>query len=73
MSPTLGPPPSCAPKAFLDRGLLGLLHVLTGNLLAFPDAAGLLRSLGSLPCLEQTGVFYIVFNVGIFHKTEIVS
>lgn len=61
MSTAPSPSPSCAPKAFLGRGLLGILHVLKGNLLAFPDAAGLLRSMGSLPSLEQTGVFYIVF------------
>lgn len=72
MSPAPDPPPSLAPKAFLGKGLLGILHVLRGNL-AFLDAAGLLRSMGSLPCLEQTSVFYIVFNVGIFHKTEIIS
>lgn len=61
MSPAPGPPLSCAPKASSGRGLLGLLHIATGNLLAFPDAAGFLRSMGSLPFLAQAGVFYIVF------------
>lgn len=60
VSPAPGPPPVLSSQGFPDRGLLDLFRDGTGNLLSFPDAAGFLRSTGSLPYLAQTSIFCIV-------------
>lgn len=56
-----GLPPSCAPKASLGEGLLGIFHSGIRNHLAFPADAWFLRSTGRLPYLAQTALFYIIF------------
>lgn len=61
---------SPAPKASPGWGLLGLVPIAPGNLLAFPDAAGFLRSVGAHPVWHKPVCFTLFFNVGIFHKTS---